>query len=621
MAGTSVGTIVLDLKADTAQFHKALGTAESGAKRFSSSISSSLDRAVSSSKTFAKVLGGVGAGMIFAGKKAADLASEYQQNSIALETMLGSTEKARGLLKDITTFAKKTPFELPGVVNASKTLLAMGIEAEKVIPTLKGIGNAAAGTGADLQRIIFNYGQVRTQTRLTGVELKDFLRNGIPILTELAKNLNVTESEVKEMVEAGKVGFSDVEHAFETMSGEGGKFFNLMEKQSRSFSGIMSNIKDSIGIAVTNIIGLSTDTGEIREGSIFAVLNQQASAIQNWLEGNGENMIAWFETFMGFLKDNGATVAGVIGGALVPAVWALAAAVWGTLAPLIPFMAVGALIGTLANQIAERFGGWVVVMDSIKLKIQEFWEEYGPGVISTLQTLKEKAEKTWEQLKNIWSIISDFLKPVLLELWYTIKEQVIPELERFWAEHGEEVKKVLKAILIVVGALTVLLAGAFLVALTAVLKLVAFLSKQFNDASEKLSDFKDWLDKVGNKFDWISGKAQTFLDILSAITTGGATGIGTIFEKAGEALNLSGQKAEGGPVMGSGKYLVGERGPELFVPNTSGTIIPNKELGNMQTSTNNITYNVSLNSEAAVRAFEEKMKKEQVANNLGGYLA
>jgi phage-related minor tail protein len=52
-----------------------------------------------------------------------------------------------------------------------------------------------------------------------------------------------------------------------------------------------------------------------------------------------------------------------------------------------------------------------------------------------------------------------------------------------------------------------------------------------------------------------------------------------------------GGKAEGGNVSGSNSYMVGEKGPELFVPRGSGTIIPNGQLGSMMGSGQSVVYN------------------------------
>lgn len=73
------------------------------------------------------------------------LGGNLEKSEIAFTTMLGSEEKALSMLKDLTDFAKKTPFELVGIRDSAKQLLAMGITQEKMIPSLKALGDISAG--------------------------------------------------------------------------------------------------------------------------------------------------------------------------------------------------------------------------------------------------------------------------------------------------------------------------------------------------------------------------------------------------------------------------------------------------------------------------------------------
>jgi len=178
------------------------------------------------------------------GKACIDLGGAYEQATISFSTMLGSWEQAQIMLQQLSDFAKSTPFELQGVRESATQLLGMWINAQDIIPTLKALGDVSAWLSLDLDRVALNYWQIATQGKLTGMELRDFTRMGIPLISELAKNLNVAEGEIQDMVSKGKIWFSDVEKAFQTMTSEGGKFANLMDAQSKSFNGIISNIKD-----------------------------------------------------------------------------------------------------------------------------------------------------------------------------------------------------------------------------------------------------------------------------------------------------------------------------------------------------------------------------------------
>jgi len=205
------------------------------------------------------------------GKEAIRSAGEFEQFAIAFDVMLGSVDKRRKLMKEITDFAIKTPFDLPTLVQGSKRLLAFGVEMEDIIPFLEMLGNVSAGLDVPMSRLIINFGQVKTLGRLMGRELKDFQIAGVPLGPMLAQIAGVTEDVIAKMVTAGEVTFPMVVEAFEAMSGSGGRFEDLMIRQSRTLPGAIANIQDAIGIFGRELVGV-TEEGEIRVGSLFDVI-------------------------------------------------------------------------------------------------------------------------------------------------------------------------------------------------------------------------------------------------------------------------------------------------------------------------------------------------------------
>lgn len=181
-------------------------------------------------------------------------AGQFEQWEIALSTMLGSADKAAELLEEIKKFTLETPFQLPQVIEGARRLLAFGIEAEKLIPTLKMLGDVSAGLGTPLGRMILNFGQVKTQAKLTGRELRDFAILGVPLIAALSKVLKVAEKDVAGLIQRGAVDFAAVEQAFKDMSGAGGKFSNLMLRQMQALFGIISNVKDVL-IQIAIVLG------------------------------------------------------------------------------------------------------------------------------------------------------------------------------------------------------------------------------------------------------------------------------------------------------------------------------------------------------------------------------
>lgn len=172
-------------------------------------------------------------------------AGDFEQVEIAFEVMLGSAEKAKELLDGLKEDARKTPFTLPGILDASKRLLAMGIEAGRLRDTIKILGDVAAGVGIDkLPNLVLALGQVKAATKLRGSELRQFTEAGVPLLAELAESLGKTPAEIQKLISQGAISFEDVRKALENLTTGSGRFANLMERQSQSFLGILSNIKD-----------------------------------------------------------------------------------------------------------------------------------------------------------------------------------------------------------------------------------------------------------------------------------------------------------------------------------------------------------------------------------------
>lgn len=188
----------------------------------------------------------LGAATVYFAKSVIEQAGAMEQNRIAFETMLGSAKKARDLLAQMSDFAQRTPFNLPEIVDAGKQLLAYGFAQKEVIKTTEMLGNVASGLSIPLGDIIYLFGTLRAQGRAYTKDLNQFTARGIPILDSLAKQYHVTTSEVFKLAETGRIGFKDIEKAFEGMTGKGGQFFDLMDKQSKSTMGVWSNLQDSI---------------------------------------------------------------------------------------------------------------------------------------------------------------------------------------------------------------------------------------------------------------------------------------------------------------------------------------------------------------------------------------
>lgn len=201
--------------------------------------------------------------------------SQFQQLEIAFGTMLKSKEKANALMAQMTDLAAKTPFGLQEVSEGAKRLLAFQVPAEEVTETLRRMGDVAAGLGVPMGQLIHVYGQVKAQGKLMTNDLYQFMNAGIPIIAELSKVVGKSETEIKDMVSAGKIGFLEVQAVIKNMTNEGGLFFNLMAEQSKSLGGQISNLGDSFDQMLNEI-------GKASEGYISGAIKGVSFLVDNY---------------------------------------------------------------------------------------------------------------------------------------------------------------------------------------------------------------------------------------------------------------------------------------------------------------------------------------------------
>ena len=201
--------------------------------------------------------------------------SEFQQLEISFGTMLKSKEKANALMAQMTELAAKTPFGLQEVSEGAKRLLAFQVPAQEVTETLRRMGDVAAGLGVPMGQLIHVYGQVKAQGKLMTNDLYQFMNAGIPIIAELSKVVGKSETEIKDMVSAGKIGFPEIQAVIKNMTNEGGLFFNLMAEQSKSLGGQISNLQD-------NFDQMLNEIGKASEGAVSGAISGVSYLVENY---------------------------------------------------------------------------------------------------------------------------------------------------------------------------------------------------------------------------------------------------------------------------------------------------------------------------------------------------
>lgn len=178
-------------------------------------------------------------------KELVNVRGEFQQLGVAFSTMLGSKEKGDKLMEGLVQMARHAPFTLTEIAAGAKQLIAFQVEQEKVNDVLLRLGNISSGLSVPLGQLVHVYGQIKASGAMDGRTLRELTMAGFPIIKELASSMGIAETAVKKAVESGAVSFEQFNSVIEKITNKGGMFFNLMELQSHTLTGKLTNLKDA----------------------------------------------------------------------------------------------------------------------------------------------------------------------------------------------------------------------------------------------------------------------------------------------------------------------------------------------------------------------------------------
>lgn len=198
-----------------------------------------------------------------------------QQLEIAFNTLTGSQEKSAKLMSQLTATAARTPFDLPGIAQGAKQLLAYGTRVEDINDKILMLGDIAAGLSIPLGDLVYLYGTTMTQGKVYTQDMRQFMNRGIPLAEELAKQFGVAKEAVGELVTEGKVGAKEFEAALQNLANT--RFHNLMAEQSKSLTGQMSNLKDTF-------VGMLNEMGKASEGILSKGISGTQWMVENYKE-------------------------------------------------------------------------------------------------------------------------------------------------------------------------------------------------------------------------------------------------------------------------------------------------------------------------------------------------
>ena len=277
-----VGELFVSLSADTAQFNKDLDRAEGMARQRGTTIGNIFGNAFSVTVGMA-MFQAIQNGFRAVVGEAVNFNSMMEQAHIGFTTMLGSAKHAQAFLDEMAFFAARTPFEYPDLLTAARRMMAMGFEAQNVLPTLTAVGNAAAGLGLGaegINRITLALGQMRAKARVSGEEMRQLAEAGIPAWSILAEAMGKTEAEVMKMSELRLISADKA--IPQLVAGMNKRFPDMMKNMENTWQGVTSTIRDvwrmTLGSLTSNLFG----------------------SITRWLQGVRDWSTAFYNTFRQF---------------------------------------------------------------------------------------------------------------------------------------------------------------------------------------------------------------------------------------------------------------------------------------------------------------------------------
>lgn len=598
-------------------------------------VKNSIDRAKESTASWKNVMSGLASVGItaFAGmfvSSGVKMAAETENLSVQFEVLMGDAIAAKKTLAELKDFSSSTNFESDQINKAGRQLLAVGVNADELIPKIRMIGDVANGSGKDFNELATIFAKNKSSNFIQGEDLNQLIEAGIPILDEFGKMFGKTALQVKEMGSKNQIEFKHLEEAFARMTGENGKYNNMTERLSKTSSGMWSTLSDKI-----KDVGKSIGTGILslaRPLLEFFTLGEQSGMRLN---------IALM------------TLALVVGVILVKATLA-----WAASLDVVTISAVKAYAALILPAVIVA-----AKLMALYLILEDIWVffEYGPDASETyFADLLRWIGLTDDELQSLSDGFKE-LKNIFSEAWSSITEMLKNPIVKYVLIGLAVGIALLVAPMALLGAaIFALKVGLFLLLTVGIAALIAKWSVMTASLKKKWEEFKkDFMDlfsaktlaKINESFkksfiellDWftnlpfvdnlvkefyslktrisgiLSGMWEslkaTFQSLLPTDTINTVIdGMNWISQKLNEwssgriaqtlgvtPLNLPmiahiQARAMGGPINAGQPYLVGERGPELVVPKNNGTVIPNDKLSGSSTVSNFFDFKVFIQS-------------------------
>lgn len=343
-----------------------------------------LEKSADASRKFA--VGLLAAGVSVAGfiGYGAKVAGDLEASEMGFKTLLGSAKAAGDIMAKIKQAAKTTPFEIQGLTTAVQMMSSVTHNGDKALKVVLDIGEGLSAMGkgqAELDRVAVNLQQIGALGKASAIDIKQFAYAGLPIYDMLKEKTGLAGDALAKFTEEGHVTFDLLAQMFDEANNAGGRFFGGFANQSGTFNQLVSNMKDSVSIFMSDLVKESGAFDEIKKG---------IKAATDFLTEHKQEIINFTKAGVSFLSDNVYILAGAITGALLPAMAALLTVGGGWVAVL---AVAGGAVGYLTVQIQEQ----AAMLNSLNVS-----QERGMDIMDQLRDKNTEAIGDLERKKELY---------------------------------------------------------------------------------------------------------------------------------------------------------------------------------------------------------------------------
>ena len=228
------------------------------------------------------VTAALGAGVVAGVKYNASIES-YQTS---FEVMTGSAEKAAEVIDKLKKVGAETPFELPDLADATQLLMNYGFSADEAMDKMMMLGDISQGSAEKMSRIATAYGQMSSAGKVSLEDVKQMIEAGFNPLQEISESTGESMASLYDRISKGTISVDEITASMQRATSEGGKYFQSMEKQSQTFSGLISTLKDNAQQLLGEVVK------PISDGLTESLLPAAISAIEQLTQGFEENGVA-----------------------------------------------------------------------------------------------------------------------------------------------------------------------------------------------------------------------------------------------------------------------------------------------------------------------------------------